>query len=145
MAVYVPAARRRRRMLAFVGVALVAGLIVGALVGRITAPTVDDRISSVQEDARQTAAALRVLALHDESGAISNQSAGDGGADLVLARTRSDLAKEFDDAPWITTAQRKALISALDDLDAMTDRTSGAFGTAADDLAGQIETTFGAQ
>ena len=70
-------------MLAFVGVALVAGLIVGALVGRITAPTVDDRISSVQEDARQTAAALRVLALHDESGALSNQSAGDGGADLV--------------------------------------------------------------
>ena len=142
MAVYVPAARRRRRLLVFVGVALVAGLVLGALVGRATAPTVGDRISSVQEDARRTAAALRVLALHDESGAISNQ-AGNGGADLVLTRTGAELRKEFDAAPWITTAQRAALLGALADLTAISDRTSSEFGKAAEAVAGRIDSTFG--
>src|SRR4051812_6849580 len=135
MAVYVPAARRRRRLYAFVGVALVTGLLIGAVVGRATAPTVGDRISSVQGDARQTAAALRVLALHDESGALSNQ-AGAGGADLTLERTGSELASEFGDAPWITSEQRQTLLNALAALKATQDRTTGDFGTAADALAG---------
>jgi hypothetical protein len=130
-------------MYAFVGIALVVGLVIGALIGRSTAPTVGDRIASVQGDARQTAAALRVLALHDESGALSNQAAGAGGADLVLGRTGSELASEFDRAPWITSEQRQALLNALAALQATKDRTTGEFGTAADALAGQIETTFG--
>src|SRR6476660_9744095 len=109
MAVYVPAGRRRRRIYAFVGIALVVGLVIGAFLGRTTAPTVGDRIASVQADARQTAAALRVLALHDESGALSNPTAGAGCADLVLDRSGSELSAEFGRAPWITSEQRQAL------------------------------------
>ena len=142
MALYVPAARRRRRVLIFAGVALVAGLVVGVVVGRASAPTVEDRLHSVRSNAEQTAAGLRVIALHDESSAIANQS-GNGGADLVLRDTRSEMRNEFGDAPRITTAQREALLAALDELEAEPDRTSAAFGARAEAVAKQIEATFG--
>ncbi len=143
MALYVPAARRRRRIVVFTVVALVLGLALGALLGRVTAPTVDDRLASVRKNAQQTAAGLRVIAIHDESNAVSNQTAN-AGANLVLEQTRSDLHNEFNDAPWITLAQREALLKSLDELEAQPDRTTDAFGNAADTLATQIEKTFGA-
>jgi hypothetical protein len=143
MALYVPAAKRRRRTFLLVAVAIVLGLVVGAVVGRVSAPTVDDRIASVSEDARQTAAGLRVIALHDESNAVSSQVPGDGGVDLVLRDTRSQLHDEFDRAPWITLQQREALLEQLDELQARNDRTGTSFGEAADAMAGAIETTFG--
>jgi hypothetical protein len=143
MALYVPAARRRRRVVVFTVVALVLGLLLGAFVGRATAPTIDDRLASVRKSAQQTAAGLRVIAIHDESNTVSNQSANSG-ADLVLKQTRSELHDEFDDAPWITLAQREALLKALDELEAQPDRESDAFGKGADALATQIEETFGA-
>jgi hypothetical protein len=143
MALYVPAARRRRRIVGFTVAALVLGLLIGALLGRATAPTVDDRLASVRKNAQQTAAGLRVIAIHDESNTASNQSANSG-ADLVLKETRSELENEFDDAPWITPAQREALLKSLDKLEAQADRKSDGFGKAADALATQIEETFGA-
>jgi hypothetical protein len=143
MALYVPAAKRRRRTLLLVGAAVVVGLVVGALAGRVSAPTVDDRIASVRDDARQTAAGLRVIALHDESNAVSSQAPGDGGVDLVLRDTREQLNGELDRAPWITVQQREALLEQLDELQARGDRTGASFGEAADAMAGAIETTFG--
>ena len=74
---------------------------------------------------------------------VSNQTR-ERGADLVLSETRSELHGEFDDAPWITLAQREALLKSLDELEAQPDRTTDAFGKAADALATQIEETFGA-
>jgi hypothetical protein len=130
-------------MFVLIGVAVLVGLVVGAIAGRVSAPTVDDRIASVREDARQTAAGLRVIALHDESNAISSQTPGDGGVDLVLRDTRSQLHDEFDRAPWITLQQREALLKQLDELQARSDRTGASFGEAADAMAGAIETTFG--
>jgi len=143
MALYVPAARRRRRLLVFTGAALLVGLLLGAFIGRGTAPTVDDRIEAVRNDARQTAAGLRVIALHDESNAVSNAGEGDGGTQLVLDRTRAELREEFDDAPWITTEQRDELINALDGLDEQSDRTSETFGRDAEALADKIDAAFG--
>jgi hypothetical protein len=130
-------------MFVLIGVAVLVGLAIGAIVGRVSAPTVDDRIASVRDDARQTAAGLRVIALHDESNAISSQTPGDGGVDLVLRDTRSQLRNEFDRAPWIALQQREALLKQLDELQARNDRTGASFGEAADAMAGAIETTFG--
>jgi hypothetical protein len=144
MALYVPAAKRRRRTLVFVGIAVIIGLVLGALVGRLTAPSVDDRINAVRKDARETASGLRVIAIHDESGAVSNQSASGSGTELVLKDTRDQLRDEFDRAPWITTPQRDALMQQLEDLATRTDRRTEAFGAAADALAQKIEETFGA-
>ena len=106
MALYVPAARRRRRVVIFAVVALVLGVVLGVVVGRVTAPTVDDRLASVRKSAQQTAAGLRVIAIHDESDTVSNQTANSG-AELVLKQTRSELKREFDDAPWITLAHAR--------------------------------------
>jgi len=144
VALYVPAGRRRRRALALAMAGLAIGLVFGVLIGRSSASSVEDRVRSVQADARQTAAGLRVIALHDQAGAIANEAPGNGGADLVLRRTRTELQHEFARAPWLKQAERDDLLRALDALAAITDRTGAAFGQAADALAGKIETTFGA-
>ena len=83
MALYIPPGQRRRRSIAVAIATLVIGVVVGVLIGRALAPSIDDRVSSVQSDARQTAAGLRVLVLHDEAG-VTSQAPGNGGADLVL-------------------------------------------------------------
>jgi hypothetical protein len=134
VALYIPAGRRRRRTAFFAVGALVLGLLIGAVVGRASAPTATEKIKAVQADARNTAAALRVIALHDEAGAVSAQGADDAGIALVLKNTRSDLRDEF---------ARADLLRELDALEAQPDRMSAQFGQAAEKLAANIEATFG--
>src|SRR5689334_14838401 len=141
MALYVPASRRRRRTIVLAIIALVAGLLIGVLVGRATVPSLASRVHSVQENARRTASGLRVLSLHQESGAVSGESGG--GADLVLQRTRSELQDEFPDAPWLDATTRKQLLDELSALEAQTDREAPAFASGADALASHIEAAFG--
>jgi hypothetical protein len=143
VALYIPASRRRRRNL-YIGIgALVLGLALGALFGRASAPTITDKVHSVQSEARRTAASLRVIAVHDESGAISTQGNRDAGIALVLSNTRKDLKNEFSRAVWLAPEARSALLDELDALEAMPDHGSAKFGAAADKLAGNIESTFG--
>jgi len=142
VALYIAPARRRRRILVAAVVALIVGLGVGLVVGRVTAPTLDDRIGSVQNDARQTAARLRVIALHDEAG--TGSSTDDQGTALVIERTGRDLEDLFDRAPWLGSDVRRSLHDELDALAAQPDTTSGSFGEKADDLAAHIEQVFNA-
>jgi hypothetical protein len=141
MALYIPAGRRRRRTIMLGVAALLLGLVIGLVAGRSTAPDISDQIRTVRDDARQTAAALRVLAIHDEAGTTTGGD--DGGAALVLRRTRTELEHEFDRAPWLTRAQRERLLRDLDALEAISDRTGDEFATAAEALAAEIEVTFG--
>ncbi|MCU1496286.1 MAG: hypothetical protein JWM47_239 [Acidimicrobiales bacterium] len=145
MALYVTAGARRRRTIVISVATMAAGLVFGLLIGRATAPTANDRIRSIQTDARQTASGLRVISLHDESGAISTAAPGDGGVRLVLARTRAELTDELDRAIWVSGAQRRQLLGGLDALVARKDEGSAAFGRAAEVLAERIDATFGAQ
>ncbi len=138
MALYIPTGRRRRRTIAVAVAALVIGMAAGWVVGRASSTSIGGRVDAVRAEARQTAAGLRVIALHDQTGA------GAGGADLVLARTRTELDNEFARAPWLTRAQRVRLNQALDALRAISDRATPAFGAAAEALAVEIEETFGA-
>jgi hypothetical protein len=127
----------------FVVAALVVGLVIGVFAGRASSPSLTDRVHTVQEKARETAAGLRVLSLHGQVGATSTGTPGNGGADLVLNRTRAELESEFSGTPWLDAAARKQLLDELDALDAQSDRTSPAFASAADALASHIEATFG--
>lgn len=136
MALYVPEGRRRRRLLVVATVALVVGLGGGALAGRLSAPSVESEVRSVQSDAHRTAAGLRVIALHDQ------QQTGSGGTALVLARTRSELEAEFARAPWLSQASRSALLTQLAQLTARTDTGTSAFGDAADALARAVDSAF---
>jgi len=143
MALYVHAGTRRRRTALIAGAAVIAGLAVGLLIGRLTAESTDDVVHSIQADARETAAGLRVIALHDEAGALANSTTSDGGTELVLKRTKTQLLDELDRAVWISTDQRDALLLSLNDLTNSPDRTSPEFGKATEDVAAQIESTFG--
>jgi hypothetical protein len=141
MALYVPATTRRRRAVLAVVAAVLLGIGLGVLFGRLTAPSIEKQVAAVRADARAASAGLRVLALHDQAGAISNQ-AGDGGAGLVLDQTSGRLGDLFEAAPWLAAGERRALRRELRALDLMTDRTSARFGDAAQALADRIDATF---
>jgi hypothetical protein len=143
MALYIPTSTRRKRAMLAVGVALVLGVGMGILFGRLTAPSIDKQVAVVRADARKASASLRVLALHDQAGAVSNQ-AGDGGAGLVLDQTGGKLGDLFASAPWLAADKRTALRTELATLDSMPDRTGVTFGAAAETLADHIDATFGA-
>ena len=69
MAIYVPRARRRRNLIIVSVVCAVVGAALGLGLGRSSAPTVEDRVRSVRTEARDIAAQLRVVSLHESAGA----------------------------------------------------------------------------
>ena len=131
MAIYVPESRRRRNTIIIAVVAVVAGLVLGFLAGRASAPSLDDRVHDVQEEARTATSQLRVVALHEDA------STGAEGTKLALQRARDDLQTALDDAPWVSAAQAKVLLKAVDDLDASSS------GDDIEDVAKQIDAAFG--
>ncbi|HEY2832124.1 MAG TPA: hypothetical protein VGJ14_06840 [Sporichthyaceae bacterium] len=137
MALYVPQSRRRRRLALIATATAVVGLGIGAGLGRLSAPTVDDRVASVRNDAKDTASGLQVISLHAEA-----TSVGAGGTDLVLARTARELADEFDRAPWVDSGQRRVVLQALTDLTGRQDKGGPAFGEAAGRMAMMITDVF---
>jgi hypothetical protein len=139
LALYVPQARRRRRTLSLAAATAIVGLAAGGVLGRVSAPTVSERVAAVRADARDTASGLRVISLHGEAGV---DAAGAGGADLVLKRTGEELAAEFDDAPWLAAETKKRLLTGLAELKALPDHSGARFGDAAAALAQLIEDTF---
>ncbi len=136
MALYVPEGRRRRRLLVAAVSALVLGLVLGGLVGRLSAPSLTDRVRAVQDRAHTTSAGLRVISLHTQAGT------GAGGATLELKTTKDELEAEFRDAPWLSTATKTALLDQLAQLAARTDDSSASFGTAAEAMARAIDSAF---
>jgi hypothetical protein len=115
MALYVPAGRRRRNLaIALIATALVA-VVVGFLLGRVTAPTVDDRVSDVQADARAVVGTLAATPneyRQEQSG--SDEFRAGGGVDQALAGAKRSLDAALDDAPWLGTALRKEATDALE-------------------------------
>jgi hypothetical protein len=137
MALYVPQSRRRRRLALVATATAVVGVVVGAGLGRLSAPTVDDRVASVRTEAKDTASSLQVISIHAEATAV-----GAGGTDRVLSQTARELADEFDRAPWVDSGQRRVVLTALTDLTGRQDKGSPAFGEAAGALATMITDVF---
>src|SRR3954470_14664480 len=105
MALYVPAGRRRRNRALALAARAVGAVVVGFLIGRVTAPTVDDRVSDVQADARAvvgTRAATPNEYRKEQAGSAEFREGG--GVDQALAGAKESLDAAFDDAPWLGTA-----------------------------------------
>ena len=146
MAIYVPRAKRRRNLIAVTVAGVVVGAALGLAIGRGSAPTVEDRVSSVRRQARDTAAQLRVVSLHEESGAQSLAAGSDAGAELALRRTEKNLRALFKRAPWVPTKTGADLLSDTVALrtEAPKQANSPEFAKVVDSLADRIESTFGA-
>lgn len=145
MALYTPQAQRRRQLMIFIVAALLLGGLLGGFAGRLTAPTPEQRVAQVQEQARQLSAQLRVLSLHADAGAASLGAGGDAGSALALQRADADLSRALQQAPWVAPHQGDALRARLHELAhaAGTQAASAAFGAEVDRLAGDIDATFG--
>jgi hypothetical protein len=137
MAIYVPPSRRKARRILGAAFFLVVGALLGFLCARATAPSLADQISSAQEQGRELAAQLRVLALHDEAKALS----GDASTDFALRRTQTGIQDAFAAAPWIPTGTRARLSADVADL--RKTRSQSGFGERAEATAGAIEQAFG--
>lgn len=144
MAVYIPAGRRRRRLLAWCSAAALVGGLVGGAAGRATAPTIGEQVRTSQARARALSAGLRVVALHEEAQSTSLAAPGDGGADLAVRRAEEGLKMEFRSAPWIPVAAQKRLLDGVNAL-----RTGGGnasrsrYAQNVEQVASAIEAAFG--
>ena len=119
MALYVPAGRRRRNLaIALIATALVA-VVIGFLLGRVTAPTVDDRVSDVQAEARAVVGTLAATPNeYRQEQAGSTEFREGGGVDQALAGAMRSLDAALDDAPWLGTALRREATDALGTVEA---------------------------
>jgi len=115
VALYVPAGRRRRNLVLGLAGALIVGLVIGVVVGRATAPTVDDRVSSVQDDARAVTGTLAATPIeYAKQLAGSSEFRRGGGVDQALLSARTDLQAALRDATWLGPSQRTVATDALD-------------------------------
>lgn len=116
MALYVSAARRRRRTLVVGAIALVVGLLLGWLIGRTTGSTVDDEVKARQNDAEQLVARLDGLDLEYQQTAAGGASSSDArkgsldAASAIAADTDALMAR----MPWVARAERTATVQVVD-------------------------------
>jgi hypothetical protein len=145
MAIYTPRAQRRRQLLVLTVAAFLFGGLLGGVVGYFIAPTPEDRVAAVREQARQTSAQLRVLSVHFGEKTASLAAGGDAGADLALRHADEELTQALAQAPWITTEQGAKLHHDLQLLERATREgaTQPPFADNVDRLARDIDTTFG--
>jgi hypothetical protein len=146
MALYVSARKRRTRA---VIAAVVVGLLafgVGLLVGRQQVPSVSERIHQVQDDASAVATGLERLDV-EYANVLAGTDSLDEGVLAPLDESVDEAQHALDDAPWVTSAQRSALLDAL----ART-RESAVGGDPQDvfvshltDTAALVRATFGVQ
>lgn len=146
MALYVPAGRRRRNLILGLVGALVVGLVVGVLVGRATAPTVGDKVGSVQSSAEAVTARLRATPVEYRQQLTGSSEFRRGGTVLdSLAAARSSLRTSLDDAEWLGQTQRREADTALDALvvAARTKVTAARYAQLVDASADRIDAVFG--
>lgn len=134
MAIYVSPAQRRRKTGLIALAALVIGLGVGGVIGTWGQESVADQVAHVRSEARQTSAGLRVLALHAQA-----QVGGTADVGPLLKKTRSEVASELADAPWLSDATRSALQAEVDRLSL----DSATFGADVTRTADDIDKAFG--
>jgi hypothetical protein len=117
VALYVPAGRRRRNVILGLIGAVIVGLLIGGVIGRVTAPTVSDKVSTVQDSARGVTARLRATPIEYAKQLSGSSEFRNGGTVLdSLTDAQQTLRSDLDDAVWLGAAQRKDITTALDDL-----------------------------
>jgi hypothetical protein len=116
MALYVSAARRRRRTIVVGVVALVVGLLVGWLIGRSTGSSANDEVKARQTDAEQLVARLDGLDLEYQTTATGGAGSSDaltGSLDAAKA-IAADADALLGRMPWVAQAERTTTVGLVD-------------------------------
>ncbi len=144
MALYVPAGARRKRLLLVGAVALVAGLLVGYVVGRATSPGLEDEVADVQDVALDAVAALRRIPIEYEQAV-----AGEGGESTetiteAIDRAQALLGDAYAEAVWLADDAHEATDPGFDELRQLVDdeASPAEFDAAIETLVAQVATTF---
>lgn len=107
MALYMPASRRRRRLVLALLAAAVVGAVIGGFAGRGLAPSLRDRVDDVQEKAREASAELRAMPVNYEKERVaSGEFRRGGGVADALERAHADLRAALDAAVWLGPSAR---------------------------------------
>jgi hypothetical protein len=144
MALYVSARRRRTRAVIAAAVAGLLAFGIGVLVGRQQVPSVSERIAAVQRDAGDVATGLERLDVEYAkvlAGTDSLDEAVLAPIDQAIGRAQHAL----DEAPWITAAQRAAIVDALAQTrqSAVAEDPQDTFVGHLHDAAALVRSTFG--
>jgi len=150
MAMYIPLSRRRRNAALIAIATLVAGLIVGFVVGRSSATTASEAARDVRARGDELASHVAALTIEYDQAIGADQTAGgtdtiQGGVLDALDLVDSDLDALIGDAPWIGTAQATDLHAATTAVrTAATNKVAAAeFETVVDSAATTIRAIFG--
>ena len=112
MALYVSKSKRFRRTLGIAVAAAVVALGIGYLIGRQQVPSITARVATVQQDGEREATGLERLGIEYEQ-VLAGTDDLDSSVLQPLDDLRSDLQSTMDDAPWLTSAERAALLDAV--------------------------------
>jgi hypothetical protein len=114
VALYIPAGRRRKRLIVVGVIAAVVGLALGLVLGRVTAPTVDDKVASVQAEARSIDARLQALPVEYEQSLSGGESFANGGGPVdALDGIVADTSSLGADTPWVSPTSAAAAVGAV--------------------------------
>ena len=117
MALYVPAGRRRRNLILGLVGALIVGLVIGGVLGRVTAPTLSDKVASVRDSASEVTARLQATPIEYEKQLAGSTEFQKGGTVVQsLTDAQQSLRSALDDAVWLSPRQRTTIERRLDDL-----------------------------
>lgn len=112
MALYISAGRRFRRTLVIVVAAAAVAFAIGWLIGHQQVPSIAERVSEVQQDGESQATGLERLGIEYEQ-VLTGTDDLDSSVLQPLDDLRAELQSTMDRAPWLTSAERAALLDAV--------------------------------
>ena len=145
MALYVPLSRRRRNATVVAVVTLLAGLIVGFVVGRSTGVTPSERASEVRTAGDTLGTRLEALTIEYEQAVEGTGDTIQGGVIDALDLIDVDVDRLIADAPWLGSAQSEQLHAAVADVRAaaVAEVAPDEFASVASTSALTVRNTFG--
>lgn len=144
---YIPLSRRRRNA-TFVAVAtLLAGLVVGGLIGRSTAITASEAAQTVRAKGDTLGTRVEALTIEYDQAIAGTGDTVQAGVLDALDRVVADMDKLIAESPWLGVAQIQSLHAATAAVRAAGENKIDPvdFSVIATNTAAQIRDTFGAR
>jgi hypothetical protein len=144
MALYISVGKRRTRAIIAAVVVGILAFGVGLLIGRQQVPSVNDRVDTVQLDAGNIATGLERLDV-EYANVLAGTDSLDEGVLKPIDETIASAQQALENAPWVTSQQRAAIVDALARTRASAESKDPApvFDQHLADTAALVRTTFG--